>query len=253
MQQKTQAVLFADWGSGRTASYPVQFNPKELTFEKSAQFGEINIPGLDAPLQQFIRGNAEKLTVELFFDSTEKGMGVKATPVTAQTDKVLRLVKMDGASHAPAIVTFCWNDHFPGENLTFPQGAATEGGGEGDGEGGSQAGTEGGNQSRNSFRGVVESVRQKFTLFSPEGVPLRANVTLVLREFRPLETQLSELGLSSPDRTHGHVLSLGDTLSSVANDYYGQPHSWRAIALENGLLDPRRLQTGRLISVPAIT
>ena len=32
MQQKSRAILFADWSNGRTDSYPVQFNPKELLF-----------------------------------------------------------------------------------------------------------------------------------------------------------------------------------------------------------------------------
>ena len=71
-----------------------------------------------------------------------------------------------------------------------------------------------GSQRRNSFTGVAESVRQRFTMFSPEGVPLRATVTLVLREFRPIEQQLDELNLSSPDRTHRHRLAAGETLSA---------------------------------------
>lgn len=238
MLQKTNAVLFADWGNGRTDSYAVQYNPKELSFEKGAQYGEVNIPGLDAPLQQFVRGQAEKLTIELFCDTTEPGgIGDDAQPVTVQTDRIFRLVKVDGASHAPAVVTFCWNSHFPGESVSFPA-----------------AGDQpSGNQSRNSFRGVVESVRQQFTLFSPKGVPLRATVHLVLREFRPLDMQLSELGLSSPDRTHAHVLAAGDTLSGVARRYYSQPFSWREIAVDNAITDPRRLTPGNVISVPPIT
>jgi hypothetical protein len=237
MQKTTRAILYADWGNGRTDSYPVQYNPAELSFEKSAQYGEVAIPGLDAPLQQFVRNDAERLTMELFFDTTDKGMGEGASSVTAETDKVFRLIRVDGSSHAPAIVTFCWNDAFPGSAIAAPE------------AGGGAAG----NQSRNSFRGVIQNIRQRFTLFSTEGVPLRATLSLTLVEFRPLETQLAELGLSSPDRTHCHVLAAGDTLSRVASRYYGQPRSWRDIARENGIENPRRLEIGRQISVPAIT
>ena len=53
----------------------VQYNPTELSWDKGAQIAEISIPGLDAPLQQFVRGQAEKLTLELFFDTTDHGMG----------------------------------------------------------------------------------------------------------------------------------------------------------------------------------
>src|SRR5262245_61152936 len=169
MQQTTQAILNADWGNGRTESYTVQFNPNELTFEKGARYGEVAIPGLDAPLQQFVRNEGERLTVELFFDSTEKGLGPGARSVTEDTDKVFRLIRLDGASHAPAVVTFCWNKNFPGSAVTFPQSSSGPGG----------------NLSRTSFKGVVQNIRQRFTLFSSEGIPLRATVTLTLLEFRP--------------------------------------------------------------------
>lgn len=211
--------------------YEVQYNPTELSFDKQVQLAEIAIPGLDAPLQQFVRGNAERLTLELYCDTTEDGMGIGARSVTEETDKFFQLVKIVPGLHAPPVVTFYWNDAFPGNNLM----------------------TSWGNQRRNAFTGMAESVRQKFTLFSPEGVPLRANVTLVLREYRRLETQLYELNLQSPDRTHSHVLSGADTLSGVAGIYYQRSDEWRAIADANEIEDPRRLTSGKVLSVPKIT
>ena len=72
----------------------IQYNPTELSFDKQAQIAEITIPGLDAPIQQFVRGKAEKLTVEMFFDTTDEGMGVGARSVTEETDKIYQLVKI---------------------------------------------------------------------------------------------------------------------------------------------------------------
>src|SRR5574337_1086477 len=143
-----------------TITYPVQYNPTELQFDKQAQLAEIGIPGLDAPLQQYIRGNAEKLSLEIFCDSTDKGMGIGAQSVTQETDKYYQLVKMIPALHAPPVVTFIWNDQFPGNALHKAWG---------------------GNQRRTSFVGVAESVRSRFTLFSPEGIPLRATVNQIGR------------------------------------------------------------------------
>ena len=62
------------------------------------------------------------------------------------------------------------------------------------------------------FQCVVESVRQKFTLFSPEGIPLRATLSVTLREYKTLEQQLDQLNLSSPNRTHSHIVQRGETL-----------------------------------------
>ena len=91
----------------------VQYNPTELSWDKSAQIAEITIPGLDAPLQQFVRGQAEKLTLELFFDTTDHGMGKGAMSVTTLTDRIYQLIKIEPRRHAPPICTFIWNDHFP--------------------------------------------------------------------------------------------------------------------------------------------
>jgi nucleoid-associated protein YgaU len=107
-------------------------------------------------------------------------------------------------------------------------------------------------QSRDSFRGVIESIRQKFTLFSPLGVPLRATVNLVLREYRTLDEQLGQLNLQSPDRTHSHVVQGGETLTQVATAEWERPAEWRRIADENEIEDPRRLRVGTFLTIPVI-
>src|SRR6185437_14104969 len=99
-----------------------------------------------------VRGHNETLSVELFFDYTDRGMGAGAKSVTEETDQFYQLVKIEPESHAPPICTFIWNDKFPGSDVSEHIG----------------------NQKRNSFQYIVESVRHKYTLFSPEGVPLRA-------------------------------------------------------------------------------
>lgn len=230
MSVPAKGKLLIQVGVNAYEEVEVQFNPTELTFEKSTQLAEIGIPGLDAPLQQFVRGNAEKLTLELFCDSTEQGTGVNARSVTYETDKYYQLVKMVPKLHAPPVVTFFWHNEFSGNRVDRAFG----------------------NNRRTSFTGVAESVRQRFTLFSPEGVPLRATVTVVLREWRPIEQQLFELNPSSPDRSHRHVLASGESLSALATLYYSQAAQWRAIATGNAIEDPRRLKAGLPLVIPSI-
>lgn len=229
MEQLQKAMLIAEYDTGFDF-VEVQFNPTEFSLDKGAQIAEIGIPGIDSPVLQFVRGQNEKLTVELFFDTTEQGMGNGATSVTTLTDRVYSMVKIEPARHAPPIVIFIWNSSFPGANLSSFSGS----------------------QGRNEFRGVVESVRQKFTLFSPEGVPLRATLTLSLREYKTLDEQLDQLNLNSPDRTHGHVTQQGETLARIAHRYYGRTGDWRKIAENNGIEDPRRLRSGTTLAVPRL-
>jgi len=228
MEQLYKAILFATYHNGEEDFFEVQFNPTEFSLDKGAQIAEIAIPGLDSPLLQFVRGQSEKMTVELFFDTTEYGMGTGATSVTTLTDRVYELLKIEPAGHAPPICTFMWSSKFPGDGIS----------------------AHAGNQKRSEFRCVVESIKQKFTLFSPEGVPLRANLTLTLREYKTLNEQLFQLNLSSPDQTHRHIIQQGETLSSIAARYYRQPGAWRQIAEANGIEDPRRLKVGEDLTIP---
>lgn len=230
MSIPAKGTLMIDTGPDSFDVFEIQYNPTELQFEKQPQIAEIPVPGLDAPLQQFVRGSAEKLTLELFCDTTDAGMGVGARSVTEETDKFYGLVKIVPDLHAPPVVTFHWHDMISGATLNEAFGS----------------------QKRNSFTGVAESVRCRFTLFSPEGVPLRATVNLVLREFRPLEEQLRQLKLSSPDRTHRHELHAGETLSALAARYYDNPANWRVLLDANRIDDPRRLAAGTVLAVPAL-
>jgi len=230
MQQPVKASLQASW-KYQTTEYFFQFNPTEISFNKAAQIAEIAIPGLDSPVLQFVRGQAETLTMELFFDTTDLGdMPDNAVSVTTETDLIYELVKIDPDRHAPPICTFSWDLDFPGADVTESLG----------------------NQQRNSFTCIVESVKQTFTLFSPNGVPLRAKVTLNLKEYKTLEEQFEQLRLNSPDRTHSHIVQRGDTLTSIAATYYNRPGEWRRIANKNNIDDPRRLVVGAFLTVPPI-
>jgi nucleoid-associated protein YgaU len=237
--------------------------------------GEVSIPGLDSPVQQFVRGNAEKLSLDLFFDTTEQGMGANAVSVTTETDKIYQLIKIEPERHAPPILTFVWSDQFPGSSIGGAPGsvagalataisgavggvisaavdAAVSAAGSIGGAALAAAGPTLGNQRRNGFRCVMDSIKQKFTLFSPDGVPLRATLTVSLRQYKTLNDQLEELNLSSPDRTHAHVVAQTDSLAAIAHRYYERPAQWRAIADHNSIDDPRRLNPGRLLEVPRL-
>lgn len=227
MDQPLKGHIIVTWRRG-TQTIDFQYNPTELEFTRAVHFAEITIPGLDSPLLQFIRGQNETVSVTLFFDTTDEGMGNKVKAVTDYIDQIYALTKIDPDSHAPPLCDFQWARGFPGGSL--PKQA--------------------GNQSRTSFRCVVEQVVHKYTLFSPKGVPLRATAVLKLREYKPLQLQLQQLGLNSPDKTQVHVLRGDETLSSLAGNHYRDPGDWRTIATSNNIEDPRRLHAGDFLVLP---
>lgn len=207
-----------DRGPNLPPVIPVMFNPPEYTIAKGAQFAEIAIPGIDAPVIQFIRGQTRTLSLELFFDGTRVGSSAtRAGDVRVLLEPVAQLGRIQPNTHAPPRIRFIW-----GVGL--------------------------------SFRGVVDSVQQKFTLFSPAGVPVRATATLSVKEYKTLEEQLKELNLQSADHTKSRVVKRGDTLSRIAFEEYGDAGKWRHIADRNAELlpDPRRLLPGLTLEIPAI-
>ncbi len=205
----------------------VQYNPNELSLSKGVQFAEVGIPGLDVPLQQFVRGEAETLSVDLFFDTTEHGMGEdnNVKPVTLLTDQFYQLVRIDRDSGAPPVCRFTWGETgFPGSNLS---------------------GSWGSRRRENGFQGIVESVSQKFTLFSPLGTPLRATVSLRMREYQTL-AQAVEM---AAERVR--LVDENQTLDQIANREYNDPSRWRELADFNNISDPLRLAPGTVLGLPA--
>jgi nucleoid-associated protein YgaU len=208
--------------SALTEEFYVQFNPTEFTRQKGAQIAEIGIYGIDSPILQFIRGQNEKLTLELFFDTTEHGMDDNAVSVTTLTNKFYQLVKIQPHTHAPPRIQFLWGER-------------------------------GGGNYDLKFEAIVESVQERFTLFNPVGIPLRATLSLSLREYKSLERQLSDLKLSSADYSKRHVVKDRENFSTIAGREYGDSGLWRVIADANpGQPNPRNLTPGTVLIIPPL-
>src|ERR1051326_8590658 len=129
--QVKKAIVYVEWQdpNAEPKQIEVQYNPTEYSIDTQVTIGEVAIPGIEMPLQQFVRGNAEKLTLDLFFDTTEHGTGKGAVSVTTETDKIYQLIKIEPKRHAPPILTFVWSDSFPGSSVGGAPGAVAAGGG----------------------------------------------------------------------------------------------------------------------------
>lgn len=104
------------------------------------------------------------------------------------------------------------------------------------------------------FKGVIDSLGISYILFSAEGVPLRAKVSLSLKEYKTIEEQASagKNKESSPDVEKSHIVRRGDTLSAIAHLAYRDASQWREIAKFNDIKDPRRLTPGQVLNIPRL-
>src|SRR5579871_2579377 len=104
------------------ASFNVLFNPAQYTVAKANQIGETGIPGLSAPVLQYVHGNTRTLTMDLFFDTYEE-----RKDVSNDTQKVYGLLQIAASTHAPPVCNLRWGtfqfagilDHVSGQFNLF--------------------------------------------------------------------------------------------------------------------------------------
>jgi|HubBroStandDraft_2_1064218.scaffolds.fasta_scaffold436482_1 hypothetical protein len=84
---------------------PIQalFNPTQYSVDKGNTIAQAAIPGLEAPILQYVHGNMRTLSMDLFFDTFEEG-----TDVTQSTDQIYNLLYLDPSTHAPPICDITW-------------------------------------------------------------------------------------------------------------------------------------------------
>jgi LysM repeat protein len=213
--QLQKAFLETETGT----NIPCMFNPAKFSYTLSNQWQADTVPGRAAPELRFAGGGAGSFDLSLVFDTTNDG-----TAVTTHTDKIVALMKIDTTltgydatrnNGRPPWVRFHWGTQL------------------------------------HSFRAVVSSVSVTYTYFSSDGLPLRANVEMSLRQYEPTPNwgpQNPTSGTPKPGRTH--QVQVGDTLDRIAGRYYGDSTKWRLLADTNGLRDPLDLKPGSIIGIP---
>jgi nucleoid-associated protein YgaU len=207
---------------------PIQcwFNPKDYSISKKATWNKkqnsSSIPNL-----QYGGGDSRTLTVDLFFDDSDKESG----DVRGVTEVLFGLLEANNKykqekKNRPPTVEFGW-----GQTWTFPA--------------------------------VVDSLSVQYVLFRADGTPIRATAKLSLTQ---VEKAVAKAPKAAPKTSkkpqnpttrgtadlRSHVVRDGDSLPSIAYASYGDPTRWRTIAEANGVDDPLALRRGSLLGVPQV-
>jgi hypothetical protein len=102
------------------------------------------------------------------------------------------------------------------------------------------------------FKGVVESLTIRHTMFLPNGNPCRAVANLSLKQFETAKQQREVNPLNSPDHTKRRTFKMGETLALLAHEEYDDPAEWRRIADANDIADPKDVRPGTVLTLPPI-
>ncbi|HEY2725266.1 MAG TPA: LysM peptidoglycan-binding domain-containing protein [Pseudonocardiaceae bacterium] len=193
-----------------------QFNPKELTLTKTANWKQGAAKGAKkSGVPEFLGAAPAKMSVEMFLDGTRK-----------MDDSVVKAVEKLFSCCVPTDSTRQKQKASP-PWVRFQWGAVT------------------------GFPAHITSVTAKYTLFTPSGTPVRAVCTVQLAEMGGETGGQNPTSGALTSRTVRTFVD-GDSLPSLAYREYGDPTRWRAIAEANGIDDPMRLAVGRTLLVPAI-
>jgi nucleoid-associated protein YgaU len=136
------------------------------------------------------------------------------TDVRAVTDQVTGLMNINEKLHAPPVLLFTWGSL--------------------------------------SFACVLAKVSQRFIMFLPSGIPVRARLQVSFSEYTNSNVESKEIKRETADYTKLHVVGQNQTLSSVATQVYDNPALWRPIAIINEIDDPRVLSVGQRLIIPAL-
>jgi hypothetical protein len=213
-------------GSRQGERIEVLFNPADYSIEKGNTFQSTSLPGLATPVTQFVTGNADTLTMELFFDTYTMSLLRHPTlglreDVRNYTRRLTSLLDVDPQLHAPPVVQFIW-----GPPMGSPEGF--------------------------QFTAIIEKVSQKFTFFLDDGTPVRATLGVTFKEYKTVQQQLQEIGRQSADRTKLAVFREGDSLWLLAAREYNDAGLWRVIADRNQIENPRLIAPGTELEVPPL-
>ncbi len=126
-----------------------QFNPKEVSIDKSVPWQLQNTPGPGD--LTFTSANPKTMSFELLFDGFQSG-----TSVQDDVGALHRFADIDPGLKRPPKVKIVW-------------------------------GAEGAPGMLPKFNGVVESIGVKYTMFDPNGMPVRATVNIRFVEARKIK------------------------------------------------------------------
>lgn len=193
-------------------SFEVLFNPDKLVFSKSANWAKQDVKSHTSPKLEFTNSEPRTLKLDLIYDTFDpapENLKNKNKDVRKlYTDTILRLITVNKDEPRPPVCRLQW-------------------GGAG-----------------YFFQGALQQLEQQFTLFTEEGVPVRAKLSCTFKEWWTDYENLNSATSNSSSINKTHVVKPGETLSSIAAD----PKQWRALAVENGIDDPRELP--RVLSLP---
>jgi hypothetical protein len=201
---------------GGGISVDCMFNPFEYSVTKTNSYKEERKNRSDVPSFEFEKAGPQTLKLDLIFDTYESD-----EDVSLKTNKLWKLMESKTRREGRR------NRKVPPPEVAFEWGVFR-------------------------FVAVITNMTQKFTLFKPDGTPVRARVEVTFTQHKDLEDYPNQ----NPTSGGGDIervwrVIAGDRIDTIAYAVYGDATRWRTIAEYNQLDDPLDLRAGQQLIIPS--
>jgi len=217
-QQLSKAELIIQLRRGESSEefkLPLHINPNKIEVSRGLEIQDAANASGHRPQRRVKR--IEPLRVKLpalVFDTYQARTSVRTTIIDRLEDAVVRA---HDTKKGLAIVRFNWG------GFTSPK-----------------------HDDEYSF--LIKSLNVAYTMFLPDGTPVRAEVSLTLEQY--LLVDKSTDGAAPDTEVQKHQVRAGETAQSIAAEKYGDPRKWRQICEANKIDDPMKLKPGMNLMVP---
>src|SRR5271167_3894623 len=99
MAKLEKAVIEIMAGSQSGTQIPVLFNPTEYSIERANAYKATAILGLSSPLLQFVNGESDTLSMELFLEDYTDPATTQSDSVAARLHTLAGLLLIDSSLH----------------------------------------------------------------------------------------------------------------------------------------------------------
>lgn len=103
-----------------------------------------------------------------------------------------------------------------------------------------------------TFFGQLKTLNTEYTLFDPDGIPLRAELKVTLTGYCSQKEEKLRFSKRSPDVSRLVTLKEGQTLAALCNEIYGDPLLVDQVARFNNLNGYRDIPAGTEILMPML-
>ncbi len=204
--------------SKECGSIRVQINPSTLKYEKKTKFSGGRNTGTSAPAKNFDKLAETSLSFDFIFDETgvvPLRLGDKDKTIPEIIDHLESVVyNINSETHQPNFLKLSWGCFI--------------------------------------FKGRLTALNHYYTLFRPDGSPLRVKVSITITGWLDPLSEAKQVGRQSPDLTRLVTLADGETLELLCEQIYGDSSYCVDVARENGMAGFRHIEPGTEIVFPPL-